>query len=432
VFSEIGTKKARRAHYVTIDISPIFVAIQNINSITNRLSAGVWCSTGETHTFDTSSLLYILLDHHFQAFATSFVKITTISMSISCFIVILALSAMNTADSFLVRWPDAVTSSLQLSSKHQQQQEQMNCLHPDAVGEVKQRTSRWCALATASKQSQTGQQPRRQVLALFGLVLGWQNNFGMMMPNTASWTTASAVLDDAEPSSVSSSSSTPPSSAFPLVDSTDNVFKSKTIDITWDVNDQGRFNIDSVNTNGTSTGSQVRLSYQLPERWKTNSNDQDKNYIDVEKQAKACHRLTVYQAPAPVGEYTTMEALQKISGKVGVGKALHMPKWLSPSLYSADLLSARKDTKPNGQNDEQTYLELEMASAPSTCNTASSNVNDKLNLGLFCPYDTIYLLSATILNGQLYVLLVEASSEQWKRSNGDLKFVRSSFAVESL
>lgn len=345
-----------------------------------------------------------------------------INMVIPVFFLALAMSTILEVDSF-VGWSSTTSFTTPPSSNDQRRR---TCLYHAVLDEEFGKLTKkqpWCA----ERIHRPGQE-RREVLALMGLTLGWTSNFGMQ-PEGTSWTKASAADD---PDTAATSTSTPASSQFPLMDSSDNTFKSKTIEISWDTNAPGRFNVDSINTQGTSSGSQVRLSYQLPEKWRTNPNDQVQNYFDVEKQAKACNRITVYQASAPVGEYTSMAALQKVSGKSGVAKALHMPEWLSKSISSADMLSARKETKVTKDGDEQTYLELEMASAPSTCTTAAENENDKLNLGLFCPYDTIYLVSATILDGQLYVLVADASSDEWKRSNSDLKFVRSSFSVESI
>merc|ERR1712154_307837 len=88
-------------------------------------------------------------------------------------------------------------------------------------------------------------------------------------------------------------------------------------------------------------------------------------------------------------------------------------------LRSADLVGARR-TKKAGE----TFYEFDMAVAPATCRAST----DDLGLG-FCPYDTIYLLSATVLSDRLYVMVVESTKSEWKQSNSDLKQVRSSFNV---
>ena len=107
---------------------------------------------------------------------------------------------------------------------------------------------------------------------------------------------------------------------------------------------------------------------------------------------------------------------------IGVAKAIAVPDSLK-RLYKADIISGRV-AKRNGQ----TYYEFDMAAAPDTCG------NSQENLGLgFCPYDNIFLLSATIVDDRLYCISVECDSTRiWKIASADLKRVRSSFAVDSL
>jgi hypothetical protein len=90
-------------------------------------------------------------------------------------------------------------------------------------------------------------------------------------------------------------------------------------------------------------------------------------------------------------------------------------------LQGADLISGR--TRSQGGIK---YYDFDMAVAPKTCG------DSKENLGLgFCPFDSIYLLSAAVLDDGLYVLALECDKAEWKVANSDLKLVRSSFTVEA-
>lgn len=136
--------------------------------------------------------------------------------------------------------------------------------------------------------------------------------------------------------------------------------------------------------------------YEVPEKW-GGSNSEGK--------------VTVYRVQGEVQP----DRLEKAT-RTGVGKALDF-KALEP----ADLISGRTQIR-----DGKKYYEFDMAVAPASCD----QTEDDLRLG-FCSYDTIYLLSATVFDKNLYVLAIESDKQQWKRSNSDLKLVRSSFAVSS-
>jgi hypothetical protein len=192
--------------------------------------------------------------------------------------------------------------------------------------------------------------------------------------------------------------------------------KERTVAFSWDVSDKLALSVDGTNQGDTKSGTGIRLSYILPQKWSDGS-DGDVLYFDRSEGAnvKACKRITVYQAPG----LADMSRLEK-AATVGVAKSLDVPADLK-RLYSADLISGRT-SKRNGQ----TYYEFDMATAPDTC------TNSKENLGLgFCPYDNIFLLSATIVNDRLYVISVECdSSTIWKLASAELKRVRSSLMVE--
>jgi len=197
--------------------------------------------------------------------------------------------------------------------------------------------------------------------------------------------------------------------------------KERTLEWKWDATeDKLAINIDGSNAEGTSSGSAVKLMYNLPEKWGSGSSDL---YLDRSQGVNllACKRITVYRAPGKA----TADRLTKAT-RIGVAKALDVPidgcDFLQ-DLKNADLIGGR--TRVAGE-DGQKYYEFDMAVAPKTCDT-----DDEANLGLgFCPYESIYLLSATIVEDRLYVICVESDKMEWKRANADLRRVRSSFQVE--
>jgi hypothetical protein len=192
--------------------------------------------------------------------------------------------------------------------------------------------------------------------------------------------------------------------------------KFRDVDFSWDVTDQIALRIDGTNQGDTKSGSQSRISYRTPFKW-SDGKDGDQLYFDRAIEGKPCKRIIVYQAPGKAD----MKRLEK-AATTGVAKALDVPDELK-RLYNADVVSGRVATR-NGQ----TYYEYDMAAAPETCG------NSKENLGLgFCPYDDVFLLSATILNDRLYVFSTECDSTKlWKKASADLKAARSSFTVEQV
>mmetsp|Transcript_10287 Transcript_10287/g.29277 ORF Transcript_10287/g.29277 Transcript_10287/m.29277 type:complete len:296 (-) Transcript_10287:49-936(-) len=192
--------------------------------------------------------------------------------------------------------------------------------------------------------------------------------------------------------------------------------KERPVELKWDISENGLLFIDGVNAAGTTTGSQIRLSYELPEKW-SDGKGGDEIYFDRSEglNAKACKGITIFQAPGRAD----LKRLQKAT-TIGVAKALGVPESLK-RLYQADIVSGRVSNK-----DGQSYYEFDMAAAPETCG------DSKENLGLgFCPYDNIFLLSATIFEDRLYCIAVECDSTKiWKLASSDLKRVRSSFKID--
>jgi hypothetical protein len=194
--------------------------------------------------------------------------------------------------------------------------------------------------------------------------------------------------------------------------------KFRDVNFSWDVTDQRALCIDGTNQGDTKSGSQIHISYRFPFKW-SDGKDGDELYFDRSEgtNGKPCKRIIVYQAAG----IADMKRLEK-AATTGVAKALGVPDELK-RLYNADVVSGRVATR-NGQ----TYYEYDMAAAPETCG------DSKENLGLgFCPYDDVFLLSATILNDRLYVFSTECDSTKlWKKASADLKAARSSFTVEQL
>lgn len=153
-------------------------------------------------------------------------------------------------------------------------------------------------------------------------------------------------------------------------------------------------------------GTSVEASYNLPSLWKDNYMVLYPDGIE----ARACEEINIFQK----ADTATVKELEKAS-LVGVGRTLGLT---DRRFLSADIIGGRKR-----QDDEGViYFEFDIAVAPSSCAG-----NDKENLGLgFCSYDSIALLSATVLDGRMYVFSLECNKDEWKRSNSDLKLVRSS------
>ena len=158
----------------------------------------------------------------------------------------------------------------------------------------------------------------------------------------------------------------------------------------------------------------VRVSYQLPLKWETGDN----LYFDRSEgvNAKACNRITIYQAPGKVA----ISQLEKAT-RIGIGKALDITEDLA-EVSTADLIGGRTFTADDGQK----FFQYECGVAPKTCGDDSDN----LGLG-FCPFESLYLLSATVLDDRLYVFALQCNKSEWKRANADLRRVRSTFSVQS-
>lgn len=190
--------------------------------------------------------------------------------------------------------------------------------------------------------------------------------------------------------------------------------KFRPVDISWDVSDSAATNVDGVDVGGTQKGSSVKVGYLLPDKW-ADASDSAGLYFDRSEgvNSKACRRISVLRAPGEVKP----DVLDKAT-RVGVAKALNVPDDLN-ALSSADLISGRTRKK-----DGVKYYDFDMAVAPASCDKSK----DDLGLG-FCSYDSIYLLSATVVDDHLYFICLESDKDQWKRANSDLKVVRSTFSV---
>lgn len=194
-------------------------------------------------------------------------------------------------------------------------------------------------------------------------------------------------------------------------ESTEIEAKFRKVELMWDgSNNQLAIAVDGENSAATPKGSSLRLSYDLPEKWNTES----KKYIDKAEGVKVCDRITVYRAE---GSATT-KLLEKASIK-GIGESLRVTEDLK-DIKKTDLIGGRSRIK-----GDQKYFDFDLANAPSTCSASKED----LGLG-FCPYESIYLLSSTVFDNCLYVFALECDKAEWKLANSDLRRVRSSFSVE--
>lgn len=173
----------------------------------------------------------------------------------------------------------------------------------------------------------------------------------------------------------------------------------------------------SLNENET-----IKLSYDVPQKW-TDAPE----YIDtlLASGEKACERIVVYQVPGTFKDFTKLEKATTIGVALALGVNTLDNGVLPKSLTTADVINGRKINKSDGSDGENRYYEFDLALAPDKCDPKGAE-----NLGLgFCPYDTIALMSATIVSERMFVFAVLCTKDEWKHSNADLKRVRSSFVV---
>lgn len=202
---------------------------------------------------------------------------------------------------------------------------------------------------------------------------------------------------------------------------------------------------DAVKPTSTANASaNIKASYKLPLKWNTDASSTIPLYYDSSegKNGKSCNRITVYSITTPTNIPLDMTVLEKAS-KVGVAKSLFMDQipnsYFDQGVLKADLISGRTVRKPiqsiddKGELDEQIYYEFDLAFAPLKCDDFMEGNKENLGLG-FCPYDNIFLVSATVVNnsdrGTLMCCVVECNKDEWKMANSDLKRVRSSFILE--
>lgn len=204
--------------------------------------------------------------------------------------------------------------------------------------------------------------------------------------------------------------------------------KDKAVDVVFPIlsNDAAIVSIDGEGVLEKSDQN-IKAAYNVPEKW-TAAPD----YLDtlLSSRERACDRITVYQVPGTFKDFSVLEKATTIGVAKALGFASVAKGVLPKTLPSADIVSGRKTAKSASSKEDETekrkYYEFDMAVAPDTCGSSAEN----LGLG-FCPYDTIVLLSATIVEQKMMVLAVTCTKDEWKRSNADLKRVRNSFYVEA-
>ncbi len=194
-----------------------------------------------------------------------------------------------------------------------------------------------------------------------------------------------------------------------------------------------------------SESAKIKASYKLPLKWNREASSTLPLYYDSSegKNGKSCNRITVYSITSPSNKFIDMMVLEKAS-KVGVAQSLFMDQipnnYFDQGVLKADLVSGRTVRKPiqnireKNENDEQVYYEFDLAFAPLKCDGFMEGNKENLGLG-FCPYDNIFLVSATVVKnsdnkGTLICCVVECNKDEWKMANSDLKRVRSSFTLD--
>jgi len=178
--------------------------------------------------------------------------------------------------------------------------------------------------------------------------------------------------------------------------------------------------------NNTGEALTISASYQVPDKW-TSAPDYLDTLLSVRE--KACEKIALFQVPGIYKDYSVLDkatttGLAKVFNFKSIEAGV-FPK----TLASADIVSGRKVEKAFSRDNEdekkRKYYEFDLAVAPDKCGSSEEN----LGLG-FCPYDTIVLLSATIIEGKMMVCGVTCTKNEWKRSNADVKRLRNSFFVE--
>ena len=218
------------------------------------------------------------------------------------------------------------------------------------------------------------------------------------------------------------------------------------------------------------------LQYNVPMKW-------DNDYIDSTTKERACTRIYTYRIPYPnrSGAVSTMTSdsetnkrrIINYSSSNSANRRLQFSDILNAlpnddiirqSLMSADVMggNVRRSSVASGvttattatkTSTDRIYSDFDLAVAPTTC---SGGENEDLRLG-FCPYDRIFLISATTMDdvpvtltsestigdlsniradddaksspSYLSILIVESTRSEWQRANADLRRVRGSFIV---
>ena len=216
----------------------------------------------------------------------------------------------------------------------------------------------------------------------------------------------------------------------------------------------------------TTTMAVPMMQYNLPMKW-------DDQYLDSTTKERACTRIYTYRIPYPNSNNNNISAdnnsnnnnnnSDPTKGKrrrsIGPANnnrdrplsladillALPLDEPIRSVLQTADLMGGRVRRSVNNNNNNEDddrcyYSDLDLAVAPSTC---SGSDNEDLRLG-FCPYDRVFLLSATTTTTNdaddadsripttrcyLSILIVESTRSEWQRANADLRRVRGSFTV---
>lgn len=203
----------------------------------------------------------------------------------------------------------------------------------------------------------------------------------------------------------------------------------------------------SSGTADAATTLNLNVSYKLPVKWNQNATSALPLYYDSSegKNGISCDRITVYAISKPAN--MDVSVLEKAS-RLGVATSLFMDqlpnKYFDQGVSKADLIGGRTVRKPiksadaegGIEIDEQVYYEFDLAFAPTECPDFGQGNEENLGLG-FCPYDRIFLVSATVLpdappgkGGTLLCCVLECDKKEWKMGNSDLKRVRSSFTVD--
>jgi len=133
---------------------------------------------------------------------------------------------------------------------------------------------------------------------------------------------------------------------------------------------------------------------------------------------KVLDLITVREYEAPEGIRSTKD-VGKIE-KLGTGKKAREAFGTTKEVDFADMVSA---AVRKGREAGVVFYDFDFAIAPKTCTRENEMLTGS------CMYTKIILLSCCVKKGNIYVLEIVASDEEWKKNGPTLRSLRDSFNI---